>query len=982
MTVPPIPLADALRDRYRFERELGRGGMGTVYLVDDLRHERPVALKVLHPELAATLGPERFLREIRLAARLQHPHLLSVHDSGDAAGRLWFTMPYIEGESLRDRLRRDRQLPVEEAVLIAQQAARALDYAHRHGVLHRDIKPENILLTEDGEALVADFGIGCALGAADADERLTETGLVVGTPAYMSPEQASGERQLDGRSDLYSLGCVLYEMLAGEPPFTGPTAQAIVARRLTETPRPLGQARETVTAELEQVVSTALARAPADRHADGAAFAAALGAALGSAGRTAAGPSPTEARAVAIAARPGRRGWIVGIAAAAIAAALAVALFRTRAGTARADQSLVAVAPFDVLDPALALWREGLVDLLSRNLDGAGPLRSVAPTTVIRRWQGRADPESAAELGRRTGAGLALYGSVLRAGPDSVRIRATLYDVARSRPVEEWEVTDGVDRVDRAADSLTIRVLEGLGRTRPIGAVRLAGFGSTSLPALKAFLQGEQHLRRTEWDSALGYYERAIAIDSTFAPALRRASTALGWLRTGTDSLSTAYALRAGAHNHALSPRDSLLVAADSLFASVLQAGSLGLHADSGWGGRLHRVFSTLEQATARYPDDAETWFALGEALNHLGPHAGRPYERQLEAFDRVIALDSAFAPAYIHPIELSARAGPDATRRYLRPYLALTPVDVNADGARLLQRLLDSAGRAADIDGRLQGISDQGLFSAHLALSQLPDSAELDVGLSRFMARHPLSYWPLNTPRNAARGLARALMARGHLKAGYAALPDAETGPLFAEAALLGGVPAEIAAAQFSKRLSRDTVASAAVVAAFPWWAARRDTVSLRRAQARADSLGRAAPPSVALPQAGYVARSAAAYLSLAREDTAGAIRGLAGLPEHGCPACYLDRVTLAQLLVEEHRDQEAWRILGAEHVSSSAVPLPTEILWSLLRGRAAERLGERERALRAFGWVAGMWRNADPGLQPYAAEAREALARLSGET
>ena len=710
MTVPPIPLADALRDRYRFERELGRGGMGTVYLVDDLRHERPVALKVLHPELAATLGPERFLREIRLAARLQHPHLLSVHDSGDAAGRLWFTMPYIEGESLRDRLRRDRQLPVEEAVLIAQQAARALDYAHRHGVLHRDIKPENILLTEDGEALVADFGIGRALGAADADERLTETGLVVGTPAYMSPEQAAGERQLDGRSDLYSLGCVLYEMLAGEPPFTGPTAQAIVARRLTETPRPLGQARETVTAELERVVSTALARAPADRHADGAAFAAALAAALESTGRTAAAPSPTEARPVAIAARPRRRRWIVGIAAAAIAAALAAALLRGRAGTApAADQSLVAVAPFDVLDPALALWREGLVDLLSRNLDGAGPLRSVAPTTVIRRWEGRADPESAAELGRRTGAGLALYGSVLRAGPDSVRIRATLYDVARGRPVEEWEVTDGVDRVDRAADSLTIRVLEGLGRTRPIGAVRLAGFGSTSLPALKAFLQGEQHLRLTEWDSALGYYERAIALDSTFAPALRRASTALGWIRTGTDSLSTAYALRAGAHNNGLSPRDSLLVAADSLFASVIQAGSLGLHADSGWGVRLRRVFTTLEQATARYPDDAEAWFALGEASNHIGPYAGRAYERQLEAFDRVIALDSAFAPAYIHPIEQSAGAGPDAIRRYLRPYLALTPVDVNADGARLVQRLLDSAGRATDIDGRLQGISDQG---------------------------------------------------------------------------------------------------------------------------------------------------------------------------------------------------------------------------------------------------------------------------------
>ncbi|MEP6688623.1 MAG: hypothetical protein ABJC36_09760, partial [Gemmatimonadales bacterium] len=231
-------------------------------------------------------------------------------------------------------------------------------------------------------------------------------------------------------------------------------------------------------------------------------------------------------------------------------------------------------------------------------------------------------------------------------------------------------------------------------------------------------------------------------------------------------------------------------------------------------------------------------------------------------------------------------------------------------------------------------------------------------------------------------RGLARSLMARGHLKAGYAALPDGGTDLLLAELALLGGLPAETAAALFAERLRGDAVASAGLVAAFPWWAAQRDTMSLRLAEARADSLERSAPASAMLPQAGYVARSAAAYLSLAREDTASAIRGLAGLPAHGCPACYLDLVTLAQLLVETHRDQEAWRILRAEHTSSSAVPVPTEVLWSLLRGRVAERLGERERALRAYGWVAGMWRNADPGLQPYTAEAREGLARLSRET
>ncbi|MGH7512508.1 MAG: serine/threonine-protein kinase, partial [Gemmatimonadales bacterium] len=244
MTIP-TPLADALRDRYVLDRELGRGGMATVYLAQDLRHDRPVALKVLHPDLAQTLGPERFQREIRLAARLQHPHILTVLDSGEAAGRLWFTMPFVEGESLRGRLTREKQLPLDAALRIATEAARALEYAHKHGVVHRDIKPENILLTADGSTLVADFGIARALAAQEGD-RLTETGLAIGTPAYMSPEQAAGDKAIDARTDIYSLGAVLYEMLAGEPPFTGPTAQAIVARVMTEEPRSLTLQRKSI----------------------------------------------------------------------------------------------------------------------------------------------------------------------------------------------------------------------------------------------------------------------------------------------------------------------------------------------------------------------------------------------------------------------------------------------------------------------------------------------------------------------------------------------------------------------------------------------------------------------------------------------------------------------------------------------------------------------------------------------------------------
>ena len=235
------PLAQALRDRYVLEKELGRGGMATVYSARDLRHDRLVALKVLLPELAATLGPERFLREIRLTARLLHPHILPVFDSGDAAGQLWYTMPYVRGESLRDRLRREIQLRVDSALDLTRQVAGAMGYAHRQGIVHRDVKPENILL-EGERAVVADFGIARALDLAGG-ERLTQTGLALGTPSYMSPEQAVGS-PADARSDIYSLGCVLYEMLAGEPPFTGPTAQAIMARRLSSPVPTLRTVRE------------------------------------------------------------------------------------------------------------------------------------------------------------------------------------------------------------------------------------------------------------------------------------------------------------------------------------------------------------------------------------------------------------------------------------------------------------------------------------------------------------------------------------------------------------------------------------------------------------------------------------------------------------------------------------------------------------------------------------------------------------------
>jgi tetratricopeptide (TPR) repeat protein/tRNA A-37 threonylcarbamoyl transferase component Bud32 len=274
MTDPLERLANALADRYAIERELGAGGMATVYLAEDLKHERKVAVKVLRPELAAALGTERFLREIRIAARLHHPHILPLYDSGEADGFLYYVMPFVEGESLRDRLNRDKQLPLNDALRIAREVADALSYAHGQDVVHRDIKPENILL-ESGHAAVADFGIARAISAAGGD-KITTTGMAVGTPTYMSPEQAAGSGEVDGRSDVYSLGCVLYEMLAGQPPFSGPTVASVVQQHIAADPPTITNIRPSVPTEVVGILSNALAKTPADRYGRAEDFAEAL----------------------------------------------------------------------------------------------------------------------------------------------------------------------------------------------------------------------------------------------------------------------------------------------------------------------------------------------------------------------------------------------------------------------------------------------------------------------------------------------------------------------------------------------------------------------------------------------------------------------------------------------------------------------------------------------------------------------------------
>ena len=409
-------LQAALTGRYTIEHELGRGGMATVYLAQDLKHGRPIALKVLRPELAAALGPGRFLREIEIAARLTHPNILPLHDSGEAGGLLYYVMPYVDGESLRSHLAREGPLPLDRALEIAREVASALGYAHEHGVVHRDIKPENVLL-ESGHAVVADFGVARAVWEL-AGDRLTETGIAVGSPAYMSPEQAGAEERLDGRSDIYALGCVLYEMLVGEPPFTGPTPRAVAAKHLRQSVPSARITRPGVPAAVDRVIRTALAKVPADRFSDAAHFAAALAACAGQPGR-----------------RLAPRRWTGVVVAAALTVAVGRWAWARWSGSpslpvpaARLDPTHVAVLYFDDLSEGRTLRHVagGLTEDLIDQLGQVDALRVISSSGVAA-YRERSVPLDS--IARTLGVGTIVTGSVGRSA-DRLRVAVRLIDAA------------------------------------------------------------------------------------------------------------------------------------------------------------------------------------------------------------------------------------------------------------------------------------------------------------------------------------------------------------------------------------------------------------------------------------------------------------------------------------------------------------------------------------------------------------------------
>ncbi len=977
-------LTTALAGRYKLERRLGEGGMATVYLAEDLKNHRLVAIKVLKPEIALALGSDRFLREIEITARLDHPHILPLLDSGHANGFLYYVMPYVEGETLRDRLNREKHLPIDDAFQITHQVADALDFAHRHDIVHRDIKPENILLAA-GHARVVDFGIARAVTSAGG-ERLTETGLVVGTPEYMSPEQATGESDLDGRSDVYGLACVLYEMVGGQPPFTGPSTAAVIARHSIDPVPRLRTLRPTIPDNVERAVEKALAKVPADRFATARSFADALAAG------TASPPDHTARR------RPRSRSLVLGaVMLTVLGASVAWFVFGSQAAEeAPLAENAVAVFPFEVRgSEELAYLGEGMMDLLSTKLDGAGELRSIDPHAVmslVRPLEGRVDPARASVLAEQAGAGLYVLGSVVEVG-GRLQLRGSLFstreqDTPLALASLEGTTAELFELVDRlVAELLAERYGDATQRF-----ARLASRTSPSLDALKAYLDGEHLLRAGRWSDARWAFARAVETDTAFALANYRLATLAGWGTDGPPAITRGAAARALRHAHRLSPRDrQVLEAFVTLERDVVASVSL------------------YRDLVARYPDEVEGWFWLGNLLLINGPLWGWSISGARAPLERVLALDSTHNRALVHLMEVAA-----LERRYAEFDALFRRLDRTATfelwaGATHTALQGDSAARA-QLRVELERASDADLTATVMHTAFLLDDLGEVERLAGFMTA------PQRAPPTRARGhglVAALAMARGQGRAALEELRKAE--PLdmsgtVEHRAMLATLPfievPDSEVAQVRIDLERwDASATPAVtrghayalhphLRAYLLGVVNARLGEHRAARQYADSVERLGESdggtwTFIARDLGDAVRSHILWREARHAD---ALALLEQIPyrRRGSDSDLhlwrpffshlLERYLHGEILVTLGRDTEAqpWY---ESLVSHDAYAMLYEAPTALRRGEIAERLGQREAATRYYARFVDLWQDADPRLQPQVEEVKQRLVRLGGE-
>jgi serine/threonine-protein kinase len=632
-----LQVQNAVGDDYTVEREIGRGGMAIVYLAQDHRHNRSVAVKVLREELLGSAHADRFLREIKLEGQLQHPHILPIFDSGSCKGVLYYIMPYVEGETLRARLDREGMLTLEDTLRIGRQVAEALAYAHEKGVIHRDIKPANILL-RSGNALVADFGVARALEES-AGAALTQTGTVVGTPAYMSPEQAGGETNLDGRSDIYSLGCVLHEMLAGEPPFTGPTTQSVLAKHLNEPAPSLGIVRPDLPAGIVDLVRRALAKVPADRFR----IAKDLSAALESQGHL----TPLDHGTWVATGKRRTRSRIISAALAAVG--ILILWFGVRplisswTLTGRLQAGLIACFPLASRGDPGPTGQDASIALV-RALEGASSLRCTDAWQFLTA-QERASPNSlgvarARDIAEEMAADHFILGSTTL-WSDSISVTLGLYRTVSGRQVSQ--ASGSAREREFTPEQIAVQALVGL-----LPALLGAGEDPPDLSfmvrrdpaAVAAWIEGEREYRNLNFSTALEFFSQSVKIDSLMAFAALKGAQAASWRHR--EALADSLVSLAVRH-------DTLLSSAERGLAHGLQAYLLGDGATA---------VEAFDAVLAEEPDWGEAWAALGEAYYHLLPPGLRVPSSAEATFKESIRLEPGFRPPLVHLAEISLRAG------------------------------------------------------------------------------------------------------------------------------------------------------------------------------------------------------------------------------------------------------------------------------------------------------------------------------------
>ncbi len=754
-------LQAALGGAYRVEKELGGGGMSRVFVAEEKELGRRVVIKVLPPELAAGVNRDRFRREIQLAASLQHPHIVPLLTAGHIDDLVFYTMPLIEGESLRAKLAREGALPISDAIRIMRDVVDALNYAHRHGVAHRDIKPDNVLIS-DHHAVVTDFGVAKALGEATGQSSLTSIGVALGTPAYMAPEQAAADPHADHRCDIYAVGALAYEMLIGRPPFTGTSPQAVLAAQVNEPPAPVTKHRATVPPALAEAVMRCLEKNAADRWQTAEELLHLLEAMATPSGGT-----------MPVPAIRGRPAWqigrvAVGAAGVVVLLALGAVLWRQRSGgtaDVKVNPNMVAVFPFRVsgADASLGYLRQGMIDLLAAELTGEGGPRAADPRTVLAAWHRAVSspdadlPEEAAVgVAQTLGAGQLLLGGVVGT-PSRVVLSASLLAVPGGKARAQARVEGPPDSLPRLIDQLTAQLLA---RQSGEPGPQLATLASASLPALRAYLDGLAAYRRGSYREAVQQFEQALQHDSTFALAALDLSDAANWVAEQDQS---ARAIRlAWAARDRLSARDRA--------ALIGYAGPRYPEPSS-----LAERLTAWEQAVAAAPDRAESWWMLGDQpLFHSGRLMGlRDWrERAATAFRRAVELDSGFVGPYEHLMELAIMDGDTAqSRRYAARYLALDSAGEVSDFVRWRAALAtEDSLTLVTLRARFDQMNIQSLW-------RIAGTAQLDgLALNDAERATELSLRRAGTPgeRGASYQDARSLAANGGRPAAARAMGDA----------------------------------------------------------------------------------------------------------------------------------------------------------------------------------------------------------------